>query len=294
MDRAAFVLAATGAHVARQSRVQSLWAGYGEIMRLTLSDGRSVVLKEVSPPRGGDDDRSHARKVRSYAVETAFYRDHAPLADEACRVAHMLGADEGPPLRLLLEDLDAAGFALRRGRSRDLVGCVAWLAAFHARFLGHAPSGLWPEGSYWHLATRPDELARTTDPELVFLAPHLDAALAGARHRTLVHGDAKPANFCFAGDGRVAAVDFQYVGGGVGVRDLAYLLHGLDRDDEARLVERYFEDLGAHVSSAVVDEWRALYPVAAADFVRFLAGWAGSYGAADRAVVRRAMERLDG
>lgn len=292
MERADFVLGATGARPIRSRRVQSLWAGYGEIVRIDLSDGRSVVLKEVTLPAGGDDDRSRARKVRSYEVEAAFYRDHAAHTVEACRVARRLGADDGPPLRLLLEDLDAAGFALRRGRSRDLLGCVGWLASFHARFLGRAPTGSWPEGSYWHLGTRPDELARTADPELVHLAPRFDAALTGARHRTFVHGDAKPANFCFAPDGRVAAVDFQYVGGGVGVRDLAYLLHGLDPADEASLRAAYFAALGAQVPAEVVEEWRALYPIAAADFVRFLAGWAGTYGAADRAVVHAAARRV--
>lgn len=274
MDRAAFVLAATGLAVRGQRRVQSLWAGYGEIVRLELADGRRLVLKEVAPPPAVQD-RSHARKVRSYAVEAAFYRTYAAHTDETCRVAHLVACDDGPPLRLLLEDLDAAGFPTRRGRTVDLAPCVAWLSAFHARFLGVAPEALWPEGSYWHLATRPDELARTLDPAVRRRAPVLDAALGGARHRTLVHGDAKPANFCFAADGRVAAVDFQYVGGGVGVRDLAYLLHGLPAGDEARLAEAYFADLAARAGHAVVEEWRALYPVAVADFERFLAGWAG-------------------
>ena len=47
-----------------------------------------------------------------------------------------------------------------------------------------------------------------------------------------VHGDAKVDNFC-VGTGAVAAVDFQYVGGGVGVQDVVYLLASC-LDAEAR------------------------------------------------------------
>ncbi len=164
----AFVTSATGAtEVERGVRVQSLWGGYGELVRLHLVGGSAptVILKDVRPPRG-ERGLSHARKCRSYDVEVAFYRDYAERSSEACRVARPLATRvEGQRWSLLLEDLDAVGFPARRGRSaRDLGPCLAWLAAFHARFLGVEPTGLRPVGTYWHLATRPDELARIADP----------------------------------------------------------------------------------------------------------------------------------
>lgn len=278
-----FVAAVTGATKAeRVERVQSLWSGYGEIVRVRVEGAavETAIVKHVDPPRSGHSGLSHARKLRSYEVETAFYRDYAAHCDDTCKVARLLGSRRsGNEHVLVLEDLDAAGFGgrTRSLRPKELEACLAWLASFHARFVGEKPSGLWKVGTYWHLATRQEELAVTAkrDPALAARAPEVDRALNAARFRTFVHGDAKPANFCFGPD-HVAAVDFQYVGGGVGVKDVAYLLHGVSSakgalDTYFRLLrERLTSDLDA---AALEDEWRSLYPVAVADFERFLNGW---------------------
>ena len=285
-----WVAQVTGATSARRAeRIQSLWSGYGEIVRVALTgaDVETVVVKSVQPParlRGAKKDTSHARKCRSYDVETAWYRTFASRCDDTCRVPRLVGAQSAREEWLLvLEDIDAAGFPERR---RDpgpsgMDACLRWLAAFHARFLGVAPEGLWKNGTYWHLATRQDELAAMDDDELRSAAPLIDQKLRACAFQTLVHGDAKPANFCFArGGAAVAAVDFQYVGGGCGMKDVAYLL--IDDVAEARWLDVYF----AHLRGALdlrperVDaeglerEWRALYPIARADYHRFLAGWA--------------------
>lgn len=270
------------------TRVQSLWDGYGEVLRvgLTGAGAASVIVKEVRPPTGRG--RSHARKLRSYEVERAFYEGLAARCDADCRVPRCFGADgASPTVRLLLEDLDAAGFDRRRDHvdPRALDSCLSWLACFHARFFGARPEGLWTRGTYWHLATRPDEL-EALPRELQAAARAIDARLGSAAHRTLVHGDAKLANFCFAADGRVAAVDFQYVGGGVGVQDLVYLLFGAAgwgrRAPDDAAIDAYFAHLDAALTREGVDparieaEWRALVPYARADFLRFYAGWAPS------------------
>jgi hypothetical protein len=288
------ILQLTGAtSIEAGERIQALWSGYGEIVRVQL-DGVPAIVKHVTPPtagnhpRGWNTDRSHLRKLRSYEVEMAWYRDFAPRCGDACRVPQTLAATEfaGGGWLFVLEDLDAAGFPERRGRL-DLAGvtlCLEWLAEFHATFLGEKPEGLWEEGTYWHLATRPDELDEMPDNDLKRAAGKLDAALNGARFQTFVHGDAKVANFCFAPDGQsVAAVDFQYVGGGCGMKDVAYLLGScLDEREcergEAEYLDIYFSALRGALApevdaDALESEWRQLFPIAWTDFYRFLAGW---------------------
>ena len=309
-EQLAWLANATGADRAqRADRVQSLWSGYGEIVRVRLTgargargqadanrEDRTVIVKSVKPParvRGRSaskaDDASHARKCRSYDVELAWYRSFASRCDVACRVPRFIaGRSGGGEWLFVLEDLDDAGYAERRRRATpaELNVCLAWLAAFHARFLGVAPEGLWKNGTYWHLATRTDELAAIDDAELRAAAPILDRQLREANFKTLVHGDAKLANFCFAPGGRaVAAVDFQYVGGGCGMKDVAYLLHGEPASPgvEQRHLDAYFMALREHVTrlhpaidvATLESEWRVLYPIAGADFRRFLAGWRG-------------------
>jgi hypothetical protein len=302
------IAAGTGAtSVVAGERVQALWSGYGEIRRATLTGTRasSVIAKYVVPPSARAltprEARSHRRKLRSYQVETAFYRAYAGRCGADCRVPTLIHSDvSGDRMLLVLEDLDAAGFRARRSRVSlgELDACLRWLATFHATFLGVPPESLWKVGSYWHLGTRPDELGVLADPALRRAAPELDACLNRARYRTLVHGDAKLQNFCFTPDGSaVAAVDFQYVGGGVGVKDVAYFLTSclsareLERDADRHL-DTYFRELRVALGNRrheqpaadaelpgdgalLEQEWRALYPIACADFCRFLLGWAG-------------------
>jgi len=285
-----WVAQAIGATRARRAdRIQSLWSGYGEIIRVELSGGAhdTAIVKSVRPPSRVKDDRSDARKRRSYDVEMAWYRGLAKKCDDTCRVPALLASRASKDEWIfVLEDLDAAGFGerARNPNATQTEACLSWLAAFHARFLFTEPDGLWKSGTYWHLQTRPDELARVADEALKAKAPLLDRQLREAKFQTLVHGDAKPANFCFAPKGRaVAAVDFQYVGGGCGMKDVAYFLFDETGSAaaEAKQLDFYFERLRAALKlrehivdiSALELEWRALYPVAKADFYRFLAGW---------------------
>jgi len=283
---------AGGTSARRGSRLQSLWSGYGEIVRVAIDGGEieSVVVKSVKPPARVKSDVSDARKRRSYEVERAFYSTFASRCAKECRVPRLFGSRaKDDEMLLVLEDLDETEQA-----SSDQ--CLAWLATFHATFLGEKPSGLWKTGTYWHLATREDEL-RNVDARIRAIAPMLDQKLNACTHRTFVHGDAKLPNFCFARDGAVAAVDFQYVGGGCGMKDVAYLVSG--EPHEARSIETYFGHLRRALSARSIDpapvekEWRELYPIACADFYRFLAGWAPNHFARDRHA-QRVLERYFG
>lgn len=117
-----------------------------------------------------------------------------------CRVPLCLGVESfGEEILIVLEDLDAAGFPQRRSRvgAGEIRACLDWLANFHATFLGAQPDGLWQIGTYWHLATRPDELRALSDSALKRAAAAIDRKLNSGNYRTLVHGDAKLANFVF-------------------------------------------------------------------------------------------------
>ena len=295
----AAILNATGASSYHgEELIQSLWSGYGQILRVQLSGGSadSVILKHVKPPsaqdhpRGWNSNRSHDRKVRSYEVETNWYQHWSNRCDSHCRVPELLHAmqHDGEVL-LVLEDLDHAGFPVRKTRiSKTLIqSCLKWLAEFHATFLGDVPEGLWKTGTYWHLETRPDELAVVSDLDLRMAAPAIDARLSNARFQTLVHGDAKLANFCFSENSdHVAALDFQYVGGGCGIKDVAYFLGSCLGEAElerqaASLLKDYFQFLTGAINrrrpdedpEAVIAEWSDLFRWAWTDFHRFLQGW---------------------
>ena len=278
--------------------IQTLWSGYGKIMRYGLkgADIEQLIIKHVKlpdqshHPRGWNTDRSHQRKIKSYQVESAWYRDWSQQCDDHCRVpacfALQSDADE---FLIALEDLDASGYPVRKHTVTlsEMQVCLNWLANFHATFMDQTPTGLWETGTYWHLATRPDELDALDDVQLKNAAVEIDQRLRDARYQTFVHGDAKLANFCFAEAGhQVAAVDFQYVGGGCGMKDVAYFigscLHEADCERyESLLLNEYFSALGDALRmrnsgnnvEAVEQEWRALYPFAWADFHRFIKGW---------------------
>ena len=300
----------TGAHRARRGQqLQSLWGGYGELFRVDLDDGvaPTAVVKWVRPPSSAQATVSDVRKRRSYEVEAAFYRDYAPRCDDSCRVARLYGSrSSGDESLFVLEDLDAAGFPVRHDDAdpTSLDACLSWLASFHARFLEATAPALWPTGTYWHLATRMDELPAIRDVALRDRASVVDARLSAGRYQTILHGDPKEANFCFSPDGRrVAAVDFQYAGRGCAMKDVAYLLYG--RSDEPTdgiahdHLDTYFRALRGHEIGVDLDaleaEWRALYPLARLDFCRFLAGWRPARWQHDRngqEYVRRALRDL--
>lgn len=276
-------------------KLQSLWSGYGGIYRVDLEGYRapSVIVKFIElkgskdHPRGWATDISHERKLKSYAVETEWYEQYSALLSDDIKIPQLLFSERKEDVQLLaMEDLSESYPNLKSHCTlNEVFAVVKWFAGFHARFLGTKPEGLWSVGTYWHLDTRPDEYNAMEDSSLKTNAYKIEAALNNATFQTIVHGDAKVANFCFSTDNKkVAAVDFQYVGGGVGVKDLAYFIGSCLDEHECELYEDaildfYFEQLLSHTElvlqekDALEKEWRQLYAVAWADFNRFLLGW---------------------
>ena len=304
--------------------IQRLWGGYGELVRLVFAKEssasiNSVIVKHVAlpdkaeHPKGWNTKLSHQRKVHSYQVETAWYQSFTQQWDERCPVPVGLEcelaenewlivmqdlADIGFPLTsqfdvLTVSDESAGGEQYNAYTSVDVKqrnACLKWLANFHAKHINinqQQSSSLWPVGTYWHLDTRPDELNALADLPLKYQAQRIDRLLRECPYPTLVHGDAKLANFCFDSESdRAAAVDFQYVGHGCAMKDVALFMSSAVRPQdcaelESQILENYFRYLKqalAHYQPQlsfddVEAAWRPMFYVAWADFQRFVKGW---------------------
>jgi hypothetical protein len=285
------ILQQTGASALfEKEMIQELWSGYGKIVRIGLEGAatENVIVKHVqlpksaNHPRGWNTDIGHQRKVKSYQVEQTWYAQYHKYS--AARLPQCVAIEKhADEVLMVLEDLDEAGYPLRKRAVEweEIAAVLAWLAQFHASFMGKAPEGLWETGTYWHLATRPQELAALDDQRLKAAAPVIDEKLNSCHYKTFVHGDAKLANFCFGPHGEVAGVDFQYVGGGCGMKDVAYFIGSCLNEREcerleAQILDTYFQYLQAALqerNEALEKEWRSLYRLAWADFHRFLKGW---------------------
>ncbi|MBR9876297.1 MAG: phosphotransferase [Vibrionaceae bacterium] len=279
--------------------IQSLWGGYGELVRVNFSK-RSIIVKHVTlpksseHPRGWNTDRSHYRKLHSYQVEVSWYEHFSRSVDEHCRIPKGLKCFQTDNEWLIvMEDLAQAGFTkvVTKASKKHLRACLSWLAHFHARYIGVYHDQLWSIGTYWHLATRPDELEALEDTELKQAASLIDSILTHAKYQTIVHGDAKLANFCFDdAESSVAAVDFQYVGHGCAMKDVAlFMSSAVDPEAcsemESWVLDTYFKELTralqiyqSHLDPKDVErEWRPLFSVAWADFHRFVKGWSPNH-----------------
>jgi len=218
---------------------------------------------------------------------------------------HFIGSyTENQDQWIILEDLDE-NFAVRKHAVTlsECRSCLKWLANFHAQFINQKPDGLWEVGTYWNMSTRPEEFEKIEHAEVKAKAHIIDQILNECKYQTIVHGDAKLANFCFSENGdEVAAVDFQYVGGGCGMKDVAYLLGSCFSSEESfqhegGLLDYYFIELKSALRiltpdvdlEAIEKEWREMYPMAIADFTRFLLGWMPSH----RKVNRYHLDKLE-
>ena len=128
-----------------EENVQSLWSGYGQIIRCKhVTNNKTYIVKLITPnnktahPRGWNTSISHQRKVKSYQVEANFYRDFSYLTDANCKVPTLITTKISDEFTLLvMEDLDQAGYSKRIKTAdwQSLSIAIKWLAYFHAKFM---------------------------------------------------------------------------------------------------------------------------------------------------------------
>lgn len=272
--------------------IQELWSGYGSLSRVTLDTG-PVILKLIdynniqNHPRGWSSDISHQRKVKSYLIEKNWYQQYNQQVADSYSPRLIASGEIDGLQYLIIEDLKELGFIPKNKINlKEIKTSLRWLAHFHANYMHSDTTKLWRVGTYWHLETRPDELKAIKDSQLRDAAPLIDKKLSSSMYQTIVHGDAKLANFLYKNEDFCSAVDFQYVGGGVGVKDVAYFLSSVYEEDELYKNEQvcldyYFQELKIALTNnglkdnvqQIEEEWRELYPFAWCDFFRFLQGW---------------------
>ncbi|WP_350431883.1 phosphotransferase [Shewanella sp. H8] len=283
--------------------IQPLWGGYGQLFRayITGKPYSSVIVKHISlpqpesHPKGWNTPLSHQRKLQSYQVEVNWYQhyvnDHGePSMSPVPRCLHV--EQQANEILLVLQDLQTIDFIQVRktATAATVYACLTWLGYFHAQYMHTEPKGLWPIGTYWHLGTRPDELATLPYGPLKSAAHLIDKTLNQCTFQTLVHGDAKLANFCFSPNDHAAAVDFQYIGRGCGMKDVVMLLSSvLNYNEPENLINDYLDHYFMALSQGLTEyhpyispqdveqQWRALYCIAWADFQRFIKGWSAEH-----------------
>ena len=120
------ILQHTGASALYEKAViQKLWSGYGKIIRIGLENAASknVIVKHVqlpsqaNHPRGWNTDIGHQRKVKSYQVETYWYKRYSKYSNARLPKCLAIETHEEEVL-MVLEDLDEA---LSKGHNIEIV-----------------------------------------------------------------------------------------------------------------------------------------------------------------------------
>jgi Ser/Thr protein kinase RdoA (MazF antagonist) len=169
-----------------------------------------------------------------FVNEVRFYREVAPVV--GVRVPACLTAQEENGATLLeLENLS------HWTEGADPAHAATLLAGMHARWAGRA-GARWPwlrtpeaasnlvgelfDASWPDVASRPEcsPAAHTLGERLVGRVRAVERTAARAGPETLVHGDASARNMRTSPAGEIALLDWEDVGRGPGVADLAWLL----------------------------------------------------------------------
>ena len=300
--------------------VQSLWAGMGAVYELAITQGANatplvVIAKRISLP-AQCNSIGDARKKTSYECEASFYANgHAERAIAAgCAVPRPLLVERHADGDVTIVMTKLAGRRVAQMAVAQTEVALRWLARLHAAYWGaradaavsRTPEGgLQPQGTYWYLDTRPDELAamptRGWEGRLRMAAGAIDERLKADPMQTICHGDAKDENMLFDDDG-VGMCDFQYCGKGPPSKDVAYVLicASAEAGEEERLIEAYHAELSRLLraqgdSVPARDHLDDAIALSHADLGRWMSGWGwwGLRGQLQSKIVAL-LDRLDG
>ncbi|KAM0718312.1 hypothetical protein Q7P37_006644 [Cladosporium fusiforme] len=167
-DTASKLLAEKGLDLLSLTLLQSLWAGYGQICRISASpkgqsahdsqphsigstpkdsvvstpkETHSYILKLITPPLTRAGDEGHARKILSYQIEQYFYSNLAPKLPSSIPVAKCLASineqhkDRTSTTAMILSDLaqeyPVAGEKRAALSSTQALSALDWLSNFH-------------------------------------------------------------------------------------------------------------------------------------------------------------------
>jgi aminoglycoside phosphotransferase (APT) family kinase protein len=300
-----------------------LWAGMGLIYRVrislpvgsTTSGNRTtgndeIAIKHIIPPPSSKRSFGDHRKASSYHVEANFYENLAQeLIAKGVSVPTPYHVERGKGDSVIIA-MSYHESKVNPTENQQRVRLVlSWLAQFHAMYWDAdaadrvvQQAGLQAVGSYWYLATRPDEHEEMPDHgwqgRLKRAARAIDARLQRDPLQCVIHGDAKDANILMDEHGKVTFCDFQYCGRGPPTRDLAYFFcSSVSIDDEKEALEYYWNELKARLPLNVspAPTWEQLQDsmeFAYADFYRFMSGW-GFWGSGAERRVIALLDRLD-
>ncbi len=266
------------------------------LVRWPKNEGPSSVVVKLPSADAATRDISFTHNL--YRNECEFYRSIASLVDIAVPDALAVHLDaEGYDFAIILQDMDRSvqGDHFIEPTKDQLALAIEQAVALHAPLWGQIDR---PECDFMRVdrddragmvqgllsALLPavfERLGGGLEPEVLDLL-HRFEVVAGSwsklhsRPMTLVHGDFRADNFMFGSDQKappMVTVDWQTLGLGLGVTDIAYLIGGSlepahRRDIEDELLQDYVSQLQHQGVNYEMAECREDYALAALHGIR--------------------------
>jgi Phosphotransferase enzyme family len=227
-------------------------------LHLVWNDFAGPLTVIAKCPSADPHSRNIAAMVRNYELEISWYRSLAASTPVNCpHCYHAEIADNGIDFALLLADCAPAkqGDQLAGADLQSIKAAIAEMAALHASHwngpeldahdwlhFGRANKEivrqlmptLYPEFCTRYRGRLNDEILAMGQHLVEHIGDYLDAVPAAL---TVVHGDFRLDNLLFETDGGVTVVDWQTVGIGSPMADLAYLIGTSIADPAVRAAE---------------------------------------------------------